>query len=128
MSFWRLLGNIIWLVLFGLTLAISLLVSGVLMCITIIGIPFGIQAFKLAAYCIWPFGSEIVQVDSTAPGCLGNIIWFVLGGLVSALIALVLGLIACITIVGIPFGLILLRMVPLIAFPFGKAVVPATGV
>ena len=112
MSFWRLLGNIIWLLTFGLAMAVSLLISGLLMCITIIGIPFGIQAFKLAAYCIWPFGSEIVQVDATAPGCIGNVIWFVLGGLFSALMALLL-------------GLILFRMVPLIAFPFGKAVVPA---
>ena len=125
MSFWRLLGNIIWLLTFGLAMAVSLLISGLLMCITIIGIPFGIQAFKLAAYCIWPFGSEIVQVDATAPGCIGNVIWFVLGGLFSALMALLLGVIACITIIGIPFGLILFRMVPLIAFPFGNAVVPA---
>ena len=125
MSVLRVIGNIIWLIVVGLTLGLSLLVSGVLMCLTIIGIPFGIQAFKLAAYCIWPFGSEIVQVDATAPGCIGNVIWFVLGGLLSALWALLLGVIACITIIGIPFGLILFRMVPLIAFPFGKAVVPA---
>ena len=124
MSFWRIIGNIIWLVVFGLTLAVSLLISGVLMCITIIGIPFGIQAFKLALYVLWPFGSEVVQTSATAPGCIGNVIWLVLGGLVSALMALMLGIVACITIIGIPFGLILFRMVPLIAFPFGKAVVP----
>lgn len=122
----RLIGNIIWLVFFGLSLAVSLLLSGLLMCITIIGIPFGIQAFKLAIYALWPFGSEIVQTSSSAPGCIGNVIWLVLGGLASALVALVLGLIACVTIIGIPFGLILFRMVPLIAWPFGKSVVPST--
>jgi uncharacterized membrane protein YccF (DUF307 family) len=121
----RIIGNVIWLLTFGLAMAMSLLVSGALMCLTIIGIPFGIQSFKLAVYAIWPFGSEIVQTTSTAPGCIGNGIWLVLGGLVSALLALILGVIACVTIIGIPFGLILFRMVPLIAWPFGKQVVPA---
>ena len=123
----RILGNIVWLVFFGLSLAVSLLLSGLLMCITIIGIPFGIQAFKLAIYALWPFGSEIVQTSSSAPGCVGNVIWLLLGGLVSAFVALVLGIIACITIVGIPFGLILFRMVPLIAWPFGKTVVASAS-
>jgi len=121
----RIIGNVLWLLLFGLTLAASLLLSGLLMCLTIVGIPFGIQAFKLALYVLWPFGSEIVQTNASAPGCLGNVIWFFLGGLVSALVALVLGVIACLTIIGIPFGIILLRMVPLIAWPFGKSVVPS---
>ena len=123
-SFWRLLGNIIWLVTFCLALAVSLATAGVVMCITIIGIPFGLQAFKLAVYALWPFGSEVVQVTATAPGCLGNVIWFVFGGLFSALWCLVLAVVACVLIVTIPFGIILFRMVPLIAFPFGKAVVP----
>ena len=125
MSVLRVIGNIIWLIVVGLTLGLSLLVSGVLMCLTIIGIPFGIQAFKLALYVLWPFGSEVVQTSATAPGCIGNVIWLVLGGLVSALMALMLGIVACITIIGIPVGLILFRMVPLIAWPFGKSVVPA---
>ena len=124
MSALRILGNVVWLLFFGVSLAFSLVVSGLLMCLTIIGIPFGIQAFKLAIYVLWPFGSEIVQTSTTAPGCIGNLIWLVLGGLISALVALVLGLIACLTIIGIPFGLILFRMVPLIAWPFGKSVVP----
>ena len=123
MSVLRFLGNIIWLLTFGLALAVSLAGAGVLMCITVIGIPFGIQAFKLAAYALWPFGSEVIQVTATAPGCIGNVIWFVLGGLFSALWALVLGIVACLLIITIPFGLILFRMVPLIAFPFGKSVV-----
>ena len=125
MSILRIIGNIIWLIVVGLTLGLSLLVSGLLMCLTIIGIPFGIQAFKLALYVLWPFGSEVVQTSATAPGCVGNVIWLVLGGLVSALVALLLGVVACITIIGIPFGIILFRMVPLIAWPFGKSVVPA---
>ena len=128
MSALRVVGNIIWLVIFGVSLAFSLLVSGLLMCVTIIGIPFGIQAFKLALYVLWPFGSEIVQTSSSAPGCVGNVIWLVLGGLVSALVALVLGIVACLTVIGIPFGLILFRMVPLIAWPFGKSVVPSTAI
>ncbi len=123
MSVLRFVGNIIWLLTFGLALAVSLVVAGMLMCITVIGIPFGIQAFKLAVYVLWPFGSEVIQVTATAPGCIGNVIWFVLGGLFSALWALVLGIVACLLIITIPFGLILFRMVPLIAFPFGKSVV-----
>ena len=124
MSVLRFVGNLIWLLTFGLALALSLLGAGVLMCLTIIGIPFGVQAFKLASYALWPFGSEVVQVTATAPGCLGNVIWFVFGGLFSALWALALGVVACVLIVTIPFGIILFRMVPLIAFPFGKSVVP----
>ena len=125
-SAWRFIGNLVWVATFGLALSVSLLISGLAMCITIIGIPFGIQAFKLAVYSIWPFGSEVIQVSDTAPGCLGNVIWFVFGGLFSALVALVLGAVACITIIGIPFGIVLFRMVPLIAFPFGKSVVPSS--
>ena len=104
MSVLRVIGNIIWLIVVGLTLGLSLLVSGVLMCLTIIGIPFGIQAFKLSVLALWPFGRVIVQSDDTL---------------------IVFSSRACITIIGIPFGLILFRMVPLIAWPFGKSVVPA---
>ena len=124
MSFLRVVGNILWLLTIGLALAISLAVSGVIMFISIIGIPFGVQAFKLVTYVLWPFGSEVVQVSASTPGCIGNVLWFILGGLPSALIALFFGLLAFLTIIGIPLGLILLRMVPLLAFPFGKEVVP----
>ena len=124
MSFLRVVGNLLWLFTVGLALAISLAISGILMFISIIGIPFGIQAFKLVVYVLWPFGSEVVQVSASTPGCIGNVLWFVLGGLPAALIALVVGLVAFVTIIGIPLGLILIRMVPLLAFPFGKEVVP----
>jgi len=120
----RVIGNLIWLFLIGLPLAISLVASGLLLFLTIIGIPFGIQAFKLALYALWPFGSEVVQSTDSLPGCLGNVLWFVLGGLPAALAALFLGLLCCITIIGIPFGLALFRMIPLLALPFGKSVVP----
>jgi uncharacterized membrane protein YccF (DUF307 family) len=123
-SFWRLLGNILWLLTAGLSLAISLMISGVLMFVTIIGIPFGIQAFKMAAYVIWPFGTEIVQSTSTAPGCVGNVLWFIFGGIPAVTIAFVFGVLCCITIIGIPFGLAAFRMIPLLAFPFGKDLVP----
>jgi uncharacterized membrane protein YccF (DUF307 family) len=124
MTFWRLLGNIIWLLTAGLTLAISLGISGILMCITIIGIPFGIQSFKMMAYVLWPFGTEIVQATATAPGCIGNVIWFIFGGIPACLLAFFWGIVMCITIIGIPFGLAAFRMIPLLAFPFGKTLVP----
>jgi uncharacterized membrane protein YccF (DUF307 family) len=124
MSFWRLLGNIIWLLTAGLALAISLAVSGVLMFITIIGIPFGIQSFKMAVYVLWPFGTDIVQVTATAPGCIGNVLWFIFGGIPAVILAFLFGVLACITIIGIPFGLQAFRMIPLLAFPFGKQLVP----
>src|SRR5262249_43376702 len=120
------LGNLLWLVLAGLWLAIGYVIAGILNCITIIGIPFGLQWFKLAGYALWPFGRMVVRRPDrhAALSVVGNIIWFVLGGWWLAIGHLFFGALLCITIIGIPLGIASFKMVPLALAPFGKEVVP----
>ncbi|MBR6269184.1 MAG: YccF domain-containing protein [Bacteroidales bacterium] len=118
------LGNILWLILGGLLVAVIYILVGLLMCITIIGIPFGLQLFKFANYALWPFGREIVDGPGQ-PGCVSivmNLIWILLGWWEIAVIHLIFGLICCITIVGIPFGVQHFKMALLSVFPFGKEI------
>jgi uncharacterized membrane protein YccF (DUF307 family) len=126
----RTIGNILWLVLAGWWLALGYAIAGVLMCLLIITIPFGIQAFKLAAYTLWPFGRTVIDVPagSGALGCIGNAIWLVLGGIELALAHVVAGALLCLTIIGIPLGIACFKMVPLALLPFGKEIVPADSV
>ena len=117
-------GNLAWLVLGGLLVAIIYIAVGLLMCITIIGIPFGIQLIKLGGYAFWPFGRELVNGPGE-PGCLStvmNLLWIVLGWWQVALIHLVCGLVFCITIIGIPFGLKHFSLALAGIFPFGKEI------
>ena len=118
------LGNIIWLILGGLLIALIYVLVGILMCITIIGIPFGLQLFKLGGYALWPFGHELVN-GPNEPGCVSivmNLIWILLGWWEIAIIHLVSGIIFCITIVGIPFGVQHFKMALNSIFPFGKEI------
>ena len=123
----RVIGNILWLVLAGLWMALAYLIAGVIQCLTIIGIPFGIQSFKLAGYALWPFGRVVVQRADRdeALSCLGNAVWFVLSGLWLALGHLLTGLLLCLTIIGIPFGIASFKLAGLALVPFGKVVVKA---
>lgn len=119
------LGNLVWLVFGGLGIAIEYLISSVFLMITIIGIPFGIQTLKLATMAIWPFGQEAVH-KSTGSGCLNllmNVIWFFVGGLWIALTHVLFGIILCITVIGIPFGMQHFKMVGLALSPFGREVI-----
>ena len=111
----RTIGNILWLVLAGWWLALTYVVAGVIMCVLIVTIPFGIQAFKLAAFTLWPFGRTVVQDPDSGPvlGCLGNVIWIVLVGWELALAHVVAGVALCLTIIGIPLGLACFKLVPL---------------
>ena len=117
--------NIIWLVLAGLWLAISYVIAGVAMFITIIGIPFGIQAFKLAGYALWPFGRTLAD----GPGghgllrFVGNVLWFILAGWWIALEHLFVGILLCITIIGIPLGIASFKMAAAAIRPMGRTVV-----
>lgn len=118
------LGNIIWLVLGGLVIALIYYAVGILMCITIIGIPFGVQLFKLGTYALWPFGHELVD-GPNEPGCVSivmNLIWILLGWWEIALVHLFCGLIFFITIVGIPWGVQHIKMALSSLFPFGKEI------
>ncbi len=122
----RTLGNLLWLVLAGVWLAIGYVIAGIINCIFIITIPFGIQSFKLAGYALWPFGRMVVHRPDrdVALGCLGNAIWFVFGGVWLALGHLIAGLLLCITVIGIPLGVASFKMAGLALAPFGKQVVP----
>ena len=118
------LGNLIWIVFGGLILSICYLVMGVLFCVTIIGIPVGLQLFKLANLSLLPFGRDVVEQNETM-GCWTlflNILWIVCGGLEMAMAHVSLGLIFCITIVGIPFGLQHFKLALLALLPFGKEI------
>ena len=119
------LGNLIWLVFGGFLVFIEYMVAGFLLCLTIIGIPFGIQAFKLASLALWPFGTTI-GMKSYAPGCLStimNLIWLLIGGIWIALTHLVFGILLGITIIGIPWAKQHFKLVSLALTPFGREIV-----
>ena len=118
------LGNILWFVLGGFLVSLYYFIMGVLFCITIIGIPFGLQLIKLAGFALWPFGHDI-QSDTNDGGCLSivmNVIWILVGGVEIAMIHLTFGAFLCITIIGIPFGLQHFKMALLALIPFGKKI------
>ncbi len=120
----RTLGNIIWFIFGGVLIALEYFIGGFLLCLTIIGIPFGIQAFKLGILALWPMGRTVVSEDYSG-GCLSlimNIIWILVGGIWIALSHLALGLLFCITIIGIPFGIQHFKLAGLALTPFGKTI------
>lgn len=120
----NILLNIIWIVFGGFMIAIEYAVSSILMMITIIGIPFGLQTMKLAITSLWPFGTSISS-DTRPSGCLTgimNVIWWFVGGFAIALTHLGWGLLFCITIIGIPFGIQHFKLMRLALFPFGKSI------
>jgi len=121
----HLLGNLIWLVLGGIIIAVEYFIGSIILMITIVGIPFGLQTLKMASLAIWPFGRD-TRVDIRASGCLYilmNIIWLLTGGLWIALTHAVFGLILCITIIGIPFGLQHVKLTAIALSPFGRDIV-----
>ncbi len=120
----RTIGNIIWILFGGLISALGWAIAGVLFYITIVGIPLGRQAFKMAELTLAPFGKTIVY-GGGAPSLLANIVWVVFVGFWEALLYLGAGVAFCVTIVGIPFGLQLFKMAKLSLFPFGATVVNA---
>ena len=111
------LGNILWFLLTGLWLGLSYIILGLLWCITIIGLPFGKQCFKLAKIIFWPFGKE-VKADFSKHAVL-NVLWIILGGLELCIAFLLGGLLWCITIIGIPFGKQCFKFAKLSLMPFG---------
>ena len=122
----NLLLNIIWVVFGGLMIAIEYIISSLLMMLTIVGIPFGLQTIKLASVALWPVGRQVVKSQASMPGCLNavmDIVWWIVGGVPIALTHLGWGLLFCITIVGIPFGIQHFKLMALALFPFGKTVI-----
>ena len=119
------LGNIIWVLFGGLAMAVEYIMSGVMLCLTIIGIPFGLQVIKLGLLAVWPFGSHVVNKPQSS-GCISvlmNILWFLLGGIIIVLSHVFFGIVFYITIIGIPFGNMHFRLARLALTPFGKEVV-----
>jgi len=119
------IGNLIWLIFGGFAAALGYIFGGFILCLTIVGIPFGLQCFKLAGLVLWPFGKRIVPT-SNGMGCLSlfcNIIWLLCGGLYTALVHLVFAALLFITIIGIPFARQHLKLMELSLMPFGRQVV-----
>jgi uncharacterized membrane protein YccF (DUF307 family) len=118
-------GNVLWVLIAGFWLALAYGVAGILNMMTIIGIPFGIQSFKLAGYALWPFGRIVVQRPGRDAGLstLGNVLWFIFGGFWLVLCHLFVGVLLCVTVIGFPLGLASFKMAGLALAPFGKQVV-----
>jgi uncharacterized membrane protein YccF (DUF307 family) len=120
----RLVLNIIWLVFGGLLMAIGYAIAGIVMFILIITIPFGIASFRIAGFCLLPFGRTIIRRDDAGVASLiGNIIWFLLAGWWLAIGHLVTGVAMCLTIIGIPLGLANFKLIPVSLTPFGREIV-----
>lgn len=120
----RLVLNVIWLVLSGLWLALGYAIAGLLMFALIITIPFGVAAFRLALYVLWPFGRTLVpRADAGAASLVGNVLWFVLVGLWMAIGHVLLGLALCLTVIGIPLGLGNFKLALVALAPLGKEIV-----
>jgi len=116
------LGNLLWLALGGIIAALLWAIIGLVLCVTIIGIPFGVQCMKIAGFVLWPFGREVTPGNFGVMGAIGNVIWILICGIELCLIHAVCGLLLCITIVGIPFGLQHFKMAKLALIPFGAQI------
>ena len=118
----RMILNLLWLIFGGLLSALGWIITGCLWCITVIGIPVGLQCFKLASISLYPFGKEIVYDDSGAVSFLLNLVWIIFGGIELAFANALFGVILCITIIGIPWGKQYFKIAKLALMPFGARV------
>ena len=114
------IGNLIWFLLGGFILGLAWIVIGIIACITIIGIPFGLQCFKIAGLAMCPFG-KIIENNGKAGSFLLNIIWICIAGIELAIAHFFIGILFCITIIGIPFGKQHFKLAHLALMPFGTA-------
>jgi uncharacterized membrane protein YccF (DUF307 family) len=122
----RAILNVIWLVLCGWWLAILYLLAGLICFILIITIPFGIAAWRIAGYVLWPFGRSVVmRRDAGVMSLIGNIIWIILIGWWLAIGHLTSGIALCLTIIGIPLGLANFKLIPISLIPLGVQIVPS---
>jgi uncharacterized membrane protein YccF (DUF307 family) len=123
----RLVLNVLWLVLSGFWMFLAYMFVGVLWCITVIGIPFGLASFRIGLFALWPFGRTVVKKPGAgAASGIGNVFWFILSGLWLAIGHAVTGVLLCITVIGIPLGLANFKLIPISLFPLGKDIV-STG-
>ncbi|GHH55214.1 YccF domain-containing protein [Lentzea cavernae] len=120
----RLILNVIWLVLAGFWMAVGYAVAGVICCILIITIPWGIASFRIANYALWPFGRDVVDKPGAGTGSLlGNVIWIVVAGVWLAIGHVITGIALCVTIIGIPLGVANFKLVKVSLVPLGKEIV-----
>lgn len=120
----RLILNVIWLVLAGFWMAVGYAVAGLICCILIITIPWGIASFRIANYALWPFGREVVEKPGAGTGSLlGNVIWIIVAGLWLAIGHVITGIALCVTIIGIPLGIANFKLVKVSLVPLGKEIV-----
>ncbi len=118
--------NIIWLVFAGFWMAVGYVVAGIICCILIVTIPFGVASFRMANYALWPFGRSVVdRPDAGTASLLLNVIWLLVAGWWLALGHLIAGIGFCLTIIGIPLGLASFKMIPVSLLPLGKQIVGA---
>lgn len=121
----NLIGNLTWIIFGGLFAALGYLFGGIILCLTIVGMPFGFQCFKIAGLVLAPFGRKVVTTESSS-GCLSlfaNIIWLLCGGLYTALMHLAWGVVLAISIIGLPFALQHFKLIEVSLMPFGKKIV-----
>ncbi len=119
----RFIGNLVWFIFGGIITSIMYFVSGLILCLTIVGIPFGLQAFKLSSLSLWPFGKTTKSIQRG--GCLSsmmNLIWIIFAGLWISIAHMIFGLILAITIIGIPFAKQHFKLAALALTPFGVKV------
>ncbi len=116
-----LLGNLLWLIFGGLLSAFGWFVSGLIWCVTVVGIPWGLQCFKFAKLSLAPFGKDVVP-GGGAPSLIANVVWLLISGIPMALDHVLTGLTLCLTIVGIPFGMQHFKLASLALSPFGAEV------
>ncbi|HWC80796.1 MAG TPA: YccF domain-containing protein [Pseudonocardiaceae bacterium] len=122
----RTILNLLWLVLCGFWMAVGYAIAGLVCCILIVTIPFGIASFRMANYALWPFGRSVVpRPDAGMASFLGNVIWFVFAGWWLALGHLVTGFLLCVSIIGIPLGVASFKLIPVSIAPLGHEIVPA---
>lgn len=121
----RTLLNLIWLVLCGVWMAIGYTVAGIICCLLIITIPFGLASFRIANYALWPFGRTIVRrPDAGVPSVVGNVIWCLVAGIWLAIGHVITALALAVTIIGIPLAVANLKLIPVSLTPLGRVIVP----
>ncbi len=125
----RTLLNLVWLVLAGFWMFLGYLLAGVLCCLLVVTIPWGLASFRIGAYALWPFGRTVVRrADAGAGSAIGNVVWILVAGWWLALGHLTTGIALCITVIGIPFGIANFKLVPISLVPLGREIVPLSAV
>jgi uncharacterized membrane protein YccF (DUF307 family) len=121
----RLVLNVLWLVLAGFWMALGYVAAGLLLLIPIVTIPFSLASFRIAGFCLWPFGRTLVPARGAGVASgIGNVLWILLAGWWLALGHLITGVALCLTIIGIPFGIANFKLIPVSLVPLGSRVVP----